>query len=348
MMGSSGLEVESYTCHFALKACTGLLDYETGMEVVKVAVEKGMEREKILRSAIIGILVRFGKTDDARSLFDRMTERDVVCWNSIIGGYVQASQIREAFDMFFRMRNSGITPSHITIVKLDSSLHYNNMGEIVIAHLVFETMPTRNLVSWNPMISGCVQNGFVLEAFALFKRLLRSGGLAQNGYADEAVKIFCQMQEGVVGNSVTLVSVVHSCAQLGCRRKGISVHAHLFCCRHAFDVVNRTSLIDVYAKYGRINSAELIFIKSSVCEDVVIWNSLITAYGIHGLGKKAVGIYRLMMEEEIEPDETLFLSLLTACSHSGLVEDGIRLFHSMEKTIKLHPQKNIMLALWIF
>ena len=75
-------------------------------------------------SAIIGFLVRFGKTDDARSLFDRMTERDVVCWNSIIAGYVQASQISEAFDMFFRMRNSGITPSPITIVQLDSSLHY--------------------------------------------------------------------------------------------------------------------------------------------------------------------------------------------------------------------------------
>ncbi|GMN59256.1 hypothetical protein TIFTF001_028335 [Ficus carica] len=452
IMGSSGLEIDSYTCHFALKACSSLSDYEMGMEVVKVAADKEMEREKILGTAIICFLVKFGKIDNARGLFDRMTERDVVSWNSIIGGYVQASQFSEAFDVYFRMRNSGITPSPITIVSLIQScitsgdlelgkcVHgcaigmgmgndilvltslvnmYSNMGEIVSAFWVFNTMPMRNLVSWNAMISGCVQNGFVLESFALFNRLLRSGGgfdsrtmvsliqgcsriadldngkilhccifrrgfelnpilstalvdlyskcgavkqasfvfermkkrnvitwtamlvgLAQNGYADEAVKCFFQMQEeGVVGNSVTLVSLVHSCAHSGCLRKGRSVHAHLIRCGHAFDVVNRTSLIDMYAKCGKIDSAELIFNKGSACEDVVIWNSMITAYGIHGLGKQAVSVYGRMMEEEIEPNETSFLSLLTACSHSGLVEDGIRLFHSMEKDHKITPAK---------
>ncbi|XP_010104009.2 pentatricopeptide repeat-containing protein At3g12770 [Morus notabilis] len=450
MMGSSNLKIDSYTCHLALKACIGLSDYEMGMKVVKVAVDKEMEREKILGSAIISFLVKFDKVDNARSLFDRMTERDVVCWNSIIGGYVQASQIREAFDMFFRMCNSGIIPSPITMVsliqaciksgnlELGKCVHsctiglgmrndilvltslvnmYSNMGEIVSAQWLFETMPTRNLVSWNAMISGYVQNGFVLESFALFNRLLRSGGgfdsrtmvsliqgcsriadlhngkilhgcvfrrgfelnpilstalvdlyskcgtlkqatfvfekmekrnvitwtamlvgLAQNGHAEEALKKFCQMQvEGVVGNSVTLVSLVHSCAHLGCLRKGRSVHAHLIRRGYAFDVVNRTSLIDMYAKCGKINSAELIFNKGSVCQDVIIWNSMITAYGIHGLGKQAVGIYKRMVEEGTEPNETSFLSLLTACSHSGLVEDGIGLFHSMTKDHKIKP-----------
>ncbi|PON59705.1 DYW domain containing protein [Parasponia andersonii] len=450
MMRSCGLEIDSYTCHFVLKACTGLSNYEMGMEVVKSVVDKQMGREKLLGSAIINFLVRFGKFDDARRLFNRMRERDVVSWNSMIGGYVQASQLNEAFYMFFEMRKCGITPSPITMVsliqacmrsgdlELGKCVHgfaielgmrndilvltslvnmYSNMGDIVSARQVFETMLVRNLVSWNAMISGYVQNGLVLESITLFNRLVTSGegfdsrtmvsliqgcsqtahlkngkilhgcifrrgfesnvilstaiidlyskcgvlkqatfvfhkmkkrnvitwtamlvGLAQNGYADEALKLFHQMQvEGVVANSVTLVSLVHSCAHLGCLRKGRSVHAHLIRCGYAFDVVNRTALIDMYAKCGKIRPAELVFNEGSICQDVIIWNSMITAYGIHGHGEQALSVYKQMMAEGLEPNETSFLSLLTACSHSGLVEQGLRLFHGMERYHKIRP-----------
>ena len=452
-MRSCHLEVNSYTCNFGLKACIGLLDYEMGLEVIKSAFDKEIEREKFLGSAIINFLVKFGKVDDARRIFDRMLERDVVCWNSVIGGYVQANQFNEAFDMFFEMRSCGVTPSPVTMVSLIQScmrsgdlelgkcMHgcaiglgmrndifvltslvdmYNNMGEVVIARWVFETMPMRNLVCWNAMISGYVQNGLVLESIALFNRLVNTGGefdsrtmlsliqgcsrtadlkngkilhgcvfrrgfelnlilstaivdfyskcgdlkqanfvfqrmekrnvitwtamlvgLAQNGRADEAVNMFCQMQlEGVVANSVTLVSLVNSCAQLGCLRKGRSIHAHLLRYGYAFDVVHRTALIDMYAKCGKINFAELIFREDSACQDLILWNSMMTAYGIHGCGEQAVGVYRKMTEEGLKPNETSFLSLLTACSHSGLVEEGIRLFHSMERDHKLRPTEN--------
>ncbi|XP_062096521.1 pentatricopeptide repeat-containing protein At3g12770-like [Humulus lupulus] len=450
MMGSCNLKIDSYTCHFVLKACVGLSDYELGVEVVKIAVDKEIGREKFLGTAIINFLVRFGKLGDARRIFNEMEERDVVCWNSMIGGYVQADQLNEAFAMFFKMRSCGITPSPITIVsliqacarsgdlELGKCVHgcaielgmtndilvltslvdmYSNMGEIVSAHLVFETMPNRNLVSWNAMISGCVQNGLVPESITLFNRLVTSNGgfdsrtlvsllqgcsqiadlkcgkilhgcifrrgielnvilstaivdlyskcgalkqatfvfdrmekrnvitwtamlvgLAQNGHAEEALKLFYQMQvEGVVANLVTLVSLVHSCAHLGCLRKGRSVHAHLIRCGYAFDVVHMTALIDMYAKCGKIRPAESIFDEGYICKDVIIWNSMITAYSIHGYGEKAISLYRKMMAEGLEPNETSFLALLTACSHSGLVEEGIRLFHSMERDHKIRP-----------
>ncbi|KAM6567649.1 hypothetical protein CsatA_026777 [Cannabis sativa] len=450
MMGFCNLKIDSYTCHFVLKACIGLSDYELGLEVVKFAVEKKIGREKFLGTAIINFLVRFGKLDDARRVFDGMIERDVVCWNSMIGGYVQADQFNEAFFMFFKMRNCGINPSALTIVsliqacarsgnlELGKCVHgcaielgmtndvlvvtsfinmYSNLGEIEGAHLVFETMSNRNLVSWNAMILGFVQNGLVLESISLFNRLVTSGcgfdsrtivsllqgcsqiadlkcgkilhgcifrrgielnvilstaivdlyskcgalkqatfvfdrmekrnvvtwtamlvGLTQNGLAEEALKLFHQMQvEGVVANSVTLVSLVQSCAHLGCLRKGRSVHAHLIRCGYAFDVVHMTALIDMYAKCGKIRPAELIFNEGSIFEDVIIWNSMITAYSIHGHGDKAVELYRKMMVEGVEPNETSFLALLTACSHSGLVEEGIRLFHSMERDHKIRP-----------
>ncbi|XP_015868900.3 pentatricopeptide repeat-containing protein At3g12770-like [Ziziphus jujuba] len=450
MMGSCNLEFDSYTFNYALKACMGLSDYEMGMEVIKSIVCKKMDKEKYLASLMINFLVKLRKIGDARRVFDMISERDVVCWNSMIGGYVQSGQFDEVFDMFFRMRDSGITPSPITMVSLIQAcgrsgdmeigkcVHgcvlefgmgedtfvlsalvdmYSNMGDIGYAHLVFETMPMRNLVSWNTMISGCIQNGLVHESFSLFRRLVTSGcgfdsgtivsliqgcaltadmesgkilhgcvirrgfelnliistaiidlyskcgaieqatfvfdrmkernvitwtamlvGLAQNGSAGDAMKLFHRMQaEGVVANSVTLVSLVHSCAYVGSPKEGRSTHAYLIRRGYTFDIVVTTALIDMYAKCGKINSAEMIFSNSSIHKDVILYNSMITGYGIHGHGHQAVDIYRRMKEEGVKPNETSFLSLLTACSHSGLVEEGINLFHSMERDHNIKP-----------
>ncbi|KAI5326565.1 hypothetical protein L3X38_035639 [Prunus dulcis] len=150
---------------------------------------------------------------------------------------------------------------------------HSNMGEMQSACWVFETMQTRNLVSWNVMISGCTQNGMIHVSFVFFHRLVTSDGrfdfgtmqapfvfdrmkernvitwtamlvgLAQNGHAEEALKRFCQMrEEGIAANSVTLVSLFHSCFHLGSLKKGRSVHGNLIRHVHAFGVVNMTAL----------------------------------------------------------------------------------------------------------
>ncbi|XP_004291994.1 PREDICTED: putative pentatricopeptide repeat-containing protein At5g52630 [Fragaria vesca subsp. vesca] len=450
LMGFRNVEVDSYTCNYALKACMRLSDYETGVEVIKRAVDRGVESNGFFGSSMINFLMKFGNVDEARRCFDRMGERDVVCWNSMIGGYVQAAQFSKAFDLFHEMWSCGIRPSAVSMLsmirvcidtadfKLAKCVHgsivglgmsnevlvltslvdmYSNIGDMRSACWVFETMPKRNLVSWNVMVSGCVQNGMVHESFAFFDRLVASGvrfdsgtmvsliqgcsqiaalnggkilhgcslrrgfelnpilstaivdlyskcgavkkatfvfdrmkqrnvitwtamlvGLTQNGHAEEALKLFSQMQkEGVAATSVTLVSLVHSCAHLGSLKKGKGVHAHFIRQGYSFDVVNMTALIDMYAKCGTIEYAERIFNKGSIYRDVILWNSMITSYGIHGHGQQALDMYKKMMEEGFEPNETSVLSLLTACSHSGLLEEGIEFFHSMERnrTIRL-------------
>ncbi|KAG6646445.1 pentatricopeptide repeat-containing protein At3g12770-like [Carya illinoinensis] len=450
LMGSGNMEIDSYTCNFALRACMGLFDYKMGREVIRRAAEKGLESDPFLGSSIINFLVKFGSIDEARRVFDAMPERDVVCWNSMIGGCVQACHSNEAFDLFFDMRRLGIRPSPVTMVsliqacvearylKLGECVHgcvlglgmggdvlvltslvdmYSKMGYVEIARWVFDSMPTRNLVSWNAMMSGFVQNGLVREAVDLFRRLVYSGGgfdsgtmvcllqgcaqtadlgggkvlhgcmyrkglssdlilstaivdlyskcgalkqasnvfdrmkhrnvvtwtamlvgLAQNGHAEDTLNLFSQMQEeGVAANSVTLVSLIHSCAHLGSLKKGRSVHSHLIRNGFAFDVVNVTALIDMYAKCGKINSAERVFGSGLLSRDVILWNSMITGYGMHGQGHQAVGVYQKMIEQGLKPNQTTFVALLTACSHSGLVEDGIILFHKMEGAHNIRP-----------
>ncbi|XVF06245.1 hypothetical protein REPUB_Repub06bG0031100 [Reevesia pubescens] len=449
-MGSFHLDFDSYSCNFALKACMELEDFERGREVIKKAVNRRVDADRFLGSSMISFFMKFGDFEGARRVFNRMVERDVVCWNSIIGGYVKGCYYVEAFDLFHKMILCGVRPSAITMVslvqgcggmrnlELGKCVHgivlglgmgsnvlvltalvdmYSKMGEHKCARLVFDSMPAKKLVSWNVMISGYVQNCLVHESFDLFRKLVMTGdgfdsgtiisllqgcsqiadlesgkvlhgcifrrgldmnlilstaivdlyskcgalkeatfvfermkdrnvitwtamlvGLAQNGHAEDAIKLFGQMQEeGVAANSITLVSLVHSCAHLGSLKKGRSVHAHLFRRRYAFDVVNRTALIDMYAKCGKINYAEKVFEDGSFFKDIILWNCMITGYGMHGQGHKALDLYSRILEEGLKPNQSTFISLLSACSHSGLVKQGRSLFVSMESDHNIRP-----------
>ncbi|RDX99378.1 Pentatricopeptide repeat-containing protein DOT4, chloroplastic, partial [Mucuna pruriens] len=451
MMKSCDIEIDSYTCIFALKACTSLLDDEIGMDIVKTAVGRGFHLHPYVGSSMVNFLVKCGYLDDARKVFDGMPEKDVVCWNSIIGGYVREGIFKESIRMFLEMVGCGVRPSPVTMVsllkacgesglkKLGTCAHgcvvvlsmgndvfvltslvdmYSNLGDTDSAALVFNSMCNRSLISWNAMISGYVQNGLIPESFALFRRLVESGsgfdsgtlvslirgcsqtsdlengrilhaciirkglesnivlstsivdmyskcgsikqativfgrmgkknvitwtamlvGLSQNGYAEDALKLFCQMQEeNVAANSVTLVSLVHCCAHLGSLKKGRSVHAHLIRHGYAFDAVNMSALIDMYAKCGKIYSAEKLFNNGFHLKDVILCNSMIMGYGMHGHGRYALGVYGRMIEERLKPNQTTFVSLLTACSHSGFVEEGKALFHCMERDHNIKPQ----------
>ncbi|GMI65618.1 CHLORORESPIRATORY REDUCTION22 [Hibiscus trionum] len=435
---------DSYSCSFVLKACMELEDYKRGREVVMRAVDRRVDGDRFLGSTMISFFMKLGDFDSARRAFNRMVERDVVCWNSMIGGYVKGCLYGEAFDMFLEMILCGVRPSAVTMVslvqacgamknlELGKCVHgfvlifgmgtnalvltalidmYSKTGEHERARSVFNIMPAKNLFSWNVIISGYVQNCMVHESFDLFRKLVLTGdgfdsrtiislvqgcaqvadlesgkvlhgyilrkglemnlilstamvdmyskcgalkeatfvfdsmkdrnvitwtamlvGLAQNGCAEGAIKLFGRMQEeGVAANSITLVSLVHCCAHLGSLKKGRSVHAQLFRHGYAFDVVNKTALIDMYAKCGNINYAERVFGDGSFSNDVISWNSMITGYGMHGQGDKALDIYSRMLDKGLEPNQTTFVSLLSACSHSGLVEQGRSLFLSMER-----------------
>ncbi|KAI9184962.1 hypothetical protein LWI28_002922 [Acer negundo] len=98
-----------------------------------------------------------------------------------------------------------------------------------------------------------------------------------------------------------------------------------------------TALIDMYAKCGKKSSAERVFTNGIISKDVILWNSMITGYGVHGHGDRSVKFYRIMIEDRVRPNGIIFVSLIMACRHSGLVEEGIKLFYSMETYHKIRP-----------
>lgn len=73
------------------------------------------------------------------------------------------------------------------------------------------------------------------------------------------------------------------------------------------------------------------------CVDLVSWNALVAALGQHGYGVEAVELFEQMLHENITPDRISFLTVISACSHAGLVEKGRHYFNIMHSVYKIKP-----------
>lgn len=187
---------------------------------------------------------------------------------------------------------------------------------------LFRSMPAaavrRDVVTWTVMVSGYVANGRPKEALDTFRTMLASG---------------------VRPDAAAIVNVLSAVADLGFAQQGKWVHAYL----RRTDVELNSELlgsafIDMYAKCGLIRDARRVF--ASICcrRRVGDWNSMISGFALHGLGREALKVFKEMERLAIDPDEITFLGILNACSHSGLVEEGRYYFELMKEKLRIEPR----------
>ncbi|CAM6069252.1 unnamed protein product [Sphagnum tenellum] len=284
--------------------------------------------------------VKCGQGQDALELFRQMQQEDVVTWTTMILGYVKCGQGSKALELFQQMHQEGVQSDPVTfvgvlnacasMVALEEGRHvheqiiqsgyesvafvgnslidmYAKCESIEDAKRVFNKLPSHDVVSWNVMIFGHVK--------------YRQG--------QKALELFRQMQEeGVQPAPMTLVGVLNACASVVALEEGR--HAHDWGIKSGWDsnVFVGNSLIDMYAKCGSLEDALKVFNKMP-SRDVVTWNAMIGGYAIHGHGKEALQQFEQMHEEVVQPDDITFVCLLSACSHSGLVDEGLRCYSSM-------------------
>ncbi|KAG8384671.1 hypothetical protein BUALT_Bualt04G0142200 [Buddleja alternifolia] len=182
---------------------------------------------------------------------------------------------------------------------------------------LFDEMPERNEIAWTIMIARHVENGFITEAFGLLTEMLCGFGFRLNSASLCSLLSACTQSGDVV-----LGKWVHSCALKG------TVDA-------STDVKLSTALLDMYAKCGRIKSAILVF-KSMPTRNVVTWNAMLGGLAMHGKGAMVLDMFNQMLEE-VNPNDVTFTAVLSACSHSGLVDQGRQIFYSLESVYGIRP-----------
>jgi pentatricopeptide repeat protein len=220
---------------------------------------------------------------------------------------------------------------------------YAKCLEMEDACQVFGEMSQRDLISWNAMIAGYAQNGYGEEAMGLFHEMQLAGwrpsvttwnamitGYVQNGYYDEALELFCQMQqEAMKVNAVTLTSVLPACARLGALQYAKEIHGCVILNAFESDVFVSNALIDIYAKCGRMNDACLVFEKMFQ-RDVVSWTVIIAGFVQNGNNDKALEFLLKMQLEGIIPNVISWTTMIDGCAQNGQCDDAMKLFDLMQ------------------
>ncbi|KAM2992352.1 hypothetical protein FF2_044576 [Malus domestica] len=202
-----------------------------------------------------------------------------------------------------------------------------------MARRVFEVMEERSVVSWTAILDGVVKLDGVGNGRVVFDQMNERNEVAWTimivGYPSIGLicEIFSFLGEKVFG----------SCAQSGDRVTGSWVQAYaLKTMENEIDIMVGTALVDMYAKFGTVDTALKVF-EQMHRRNEATWNALHGGLAMHGRGKLVLNMFPQMLEEA-KPDELTFIALLTACSHSGLFDQGRHYFYNLQALHGATPQ----------
>ncbi|KAM7260095.1 hypothetical protein ACFE04_015836 [Oxalis oulophora] len=234
---------------------------------------------------------------------------DPAVGNSILAAYAKSGNMDYAFRVFQSLSKQR------NLVTFNSMIHsYVNSGSHDDALKIFHEMSTTDITTWNLMVRAC----------------------AENDCHDQALSFFHELQnQGFKPDCVTIMSILPLCTKLALVQMLRQCHGYII--RVCFnDVKLNGALLDVYAKCGSIDNAYKLF-SSNHCKDLFMFTAMVGGYAMHGMGKEATFTFYNMLELGIKPDHVIITTVLSACSHAGLIDDGLKIFNSIEKVYKIKP-----------
>ncbi|XP_058183994.1 putative pentatricopeptide repeat-containing protein At1g68930 [Rhododendron vialii] len=307
-----------------------------------------VERNLVIDNTMIMGLLRCGMVEESKQLFGCMPERDSISWTTMITGLSQNGVEREAVDMFRKMRSEGLAIDQFTFgsiltacgillaLKEGKQIHayvirtnfmnnifvgsalvdlYSKCRSIKYAEAVFKRMTCKNVVSWTAMVVG----------------------YGQNGYCEEAIQIFREMQRnGIEPDEFTLGSVVSSCANLASVEEGTQFHGRALVSGLILFVTVSNALLTLYGKCGSIKESHSLFHEMH-CRDEVTWTALVSGYAQFGKAHETLDLFEKMLAHGLQPDQVTFLGVLSACSRAGLVKKGLKYFDLMVEEHGIRP-----------
>ncbi|PSR90194.1 Pentatricopeptide repeat-containing protein [Actinidia chinensis var. chinensis] len=350
-MRSEDIQEDERTIAILLSSC---VDSDNGLSNGKClhahAIKSEMEMNVYLGNAILNFYAELNYVQDAFKVFGDVRDSDVMSCNTLILALARNGFRAQAWELFEQMRQSDTKPNSYTIISIlaacdeklflnvGRSIHcyvvkhymeinpslntaltemYMNCNNESTARNLFDRCPAKDLVSWNSFIGSYVKNNQAHKAFLLFSHMISE----------------------VEPDSVTIINVLSSCTHMANLPQGKCLHAYTIRRESSLcsDLSLANAFITMYARCGNIQYAEKVF-KILPRRNVVSWNAMIDGYGMHGRGHDAMLGFSRMLEDGMKPTGITFVSAISACSHSGLVQKGLQLFHSMVQDFCLTPE----------
>ncbi|KAL2323313.1 hypothetical protein Fmac_027692 [Flemingia macrophylla] len=310
----------------------------------------GMSRRDIVTwNAMIGGYSQGRFYDECKGLYLEMLEASGVAPNAVTAVSVmqacgQSMDLAFGVELHRFVKESGI---EVDVLLSNAVIAmYAKCGRLDYARELFEGMREKDGVTYGSIISGYMGHGFVDEAMHIFRLVENPGlnmwnavisGMVQNKKFEGVLDLVREMQgSGLSPNAVTLASVLPSFSFLLNLRGGKEVHGYAIRTGYEQNVYMATTVIDVYGKLGYICGARRVF-DLSRSRGLIIWTAIISAYAAHGDACLALGLYAQMLDNGIRPDPVTLTCVLTACAHSGMVDEAWNIFNSMPSKFGIQP-----------
>ncbi|KAL8483087.1 hypothetical protein ACS0TY_025948 [Phlomoides rotata] len=337
MVSEFGVEPDGQTMVSVLKGCTNLVDIGIGKLIHGFIVLRGLNYDVFVGNTLVDLYCKCGDVDSAILAFQEIPERNIVSWNSLLSGFVHNEKHDEALALFASMRQSGVDVDEVTLVNL--LLLCKVLGDLRQCKLIHSRIIRRgfqsNELAMNSLIdtyAKCDQINHSWKLFCQIKRLdivtwsTMIAAFTYCGLPDEAISLYHEMRlSQEKPNSVTLLNLLEACGLSADIVRSKCAHGIAIRMGLASHVAIGTAILDMYSKCGDIEASRRAFDQISV-QNVVSWSAMIAAHGLNGLPHKALALLSEMEALGVKPNPVTTLSVLSACCHGGLVEEGLSLF----------------------
>lgn len=327
------MKPDNFTYAFILSALDGGLDERLGLLLHCNSIVDGFGSDVFVGSAVVDWYFKFSRTRLALKVFDEMSDRDTVLWNTVISGLARNCAFGEAVNVFRNMLSEGCVFDSATLatilpaaaelqeltlgkgiqclaqkVGVDCNAHvltglvslYAKCGDSLTAEYLFGHIRRPDLISCNAMISGYTCNNDTESAVRLFKELI---------YLPESV------------NSSTIVGLIPVHSPFGFLSLSYSIHGFSLKSGLVSNPSVSTAITTVYTRLNEINSARELFDECSE-KTLAGWNAMISGYTQNGLTEQAIKLFQQMQEFDIRPNPVTITSILSACAQLGALTLG--------------------------
>ncbi|XP_004295634.1 PREDICTED: pentatricopeptide repeat-containing protein At4g21065 [Fragaria vesca subsp. vesca] len=323
-MRVSCIEPDTHTYPFLLKAVAKLLDVREGEKVHCIALRNGLESLVFVKNALLHLYAVCGQVESAHKVFESMSERDLVAWNSVINGFSLNGRPNEALTIFREMSLEGVVPDGFTMVSLLGACA--ELGALALGGRIHVYMVklglTRNAHASNALLDVYAKCGSIREAQKVFGEMEERSvvswtalvvGWAVNGFGKEALELFKEFKaEGLVPTEITFVGVLYAFSHCGMVDEGFEYFRMM---KEEYGIVPRIEhygcMVDLLARAGKVKEAYEYIKDMPVQPNAVIWRTLLGACTIHGhsaLGEIARG-HILRLEPRHSGDYVLISNL---------------------------------------
>lgn len=327
----------------SLAACSNPELLQEGKVIHTLVITAGLHESIIVGNALVTMYGKCGKMCEAKQVFQKMPNKDLVTWNALIGAYAENEEPGEAMKFFKLMRVECIPANYITLVNVLGACSAATAllihGMPLHAHTVSTGFESDDYVK-NSLITMYAKCGDLNSSGYIFSRLLDKNPVtwnamvaahARHGDGEEALKLFVEMHRAGIGlDQFSFSAAQAASANLAILDEGQQLHC--LATKHGFDSFQyvTTAIMDMYGKCGEMDDVQKMLPEPKM-RSRLSWNILISAFARFGCFDKARETFQDMLKLGSKPDHVTFVSLLSACSHGGLVDEGLAYFNSMTR-----------------